>query len=31
MKGIIERSPNLIIMTEWQFLRNPRRNKQEAK
>ena len=28
MKGIIERSLNLIIMTEWQYARNPRRNKE---
>jgi hypothetical protein len=26
MKKIIERSPNLVIMTEWQYAQNPRRN-----
>ena len=30
MKKIIERSPNLVIMTEWQFARNPRANKEET-
>ena len=27
MRKIIERSPNLVIMTEWQFARNPKANK----
>lgn len=30
MKGVVERSPGLVIMTEWQYGRNPRKNKEEA-
>jgi hypothetical protein len=30
MKKVIERSPNLIIMTEWQYGQNPRRNQAET-
>ena len=30
MKGVIDRSPNLVIMTEWQYARNPRANKDET-
>ena len=28
MRKIIERSPNLVIMTEWQYARNPKANKE---
>jgi hypothetical protein len=30
MKKIIERSPNLVLMVEWQYVQNPRRNKAET-
>ncbi len=30
MKEIISRSPNLVIMVEWQFLGNQRRNMNET-
>lgn len=30
LSGIIQRSPHLIIMTEWQYARNPRKNETET-
>lgn len=30
MQKIIERSPNLIIMCEWQYRQNPRKNEKET-
>lgn len=30
MRKVIERSPNLVIMTEWQYAQNPRRNEAET-
>lgn len=30
MRKIIERSPNLVIMTEWQYAQNPRHNENDT-
>jgi hypothetical protein len=30
MKKVIERSPNLVLMVEWQYGRNPRHNETET-
>jgi hypothetical protein len=30
MKKIIERSPNLVLMVEWQYAANPRHNETET-